>query len=227
MRNYTSRCEVLQMLAALSVTGIAQRSHALAGAGHVPRHAADIQLGAQTNAWSIDPKNLDLFVGVLDQIKPTGYAGFETRFFNLINYFDSPKAASDRIAALGGIYQLHDGRENPDTVSAVIQYRDWNLNFESSVPSIRNDRPSVYSEGTEGTLDLAREGYIFTPNNGEPVTVAATESLEQAHTKNFLDAITTGARVNAPPQTGINASRPVQLALHSYWKQTLATPSDL
>src|SRR5271166_481396 len=70
-------------------------------------------------------------------------------------------------AALGGIYQLHDGRVNPDTVSAVVQYKDWNLNFESSVLPIRDDRPSVFFEGTEGTLDLSRDGYTYTPGQGE------------------------------------------------------------
>ena len=53
-------------------------------------------------------------------------------------------------SAFGGIYQAHDGRKNPDTVSAIVQYREWNLNFESSVLSIRDDRPSVFFEGTEG-----------------------------------------------------------------------------
>ena len=33
--------------------------------------------------------------------------------------------------AVGGIYQLHDQRQNPDTVSAIVQYDGWNLNFES------------------------------------------------------------------------------------------------
>jgi len=130
-------------------------------------------------------------------------------------------------AAVGGIYQLHDGRENPDTVSAVIQYRGWNLNFESSVLPIRNERPSVVFEGTEGTLDLAREGYVYTPNQGEAVTVRATEELERAHTRNFLDAIVAGAKVNAPLEAGIEASRPVQLALRSYWTHKMVATSDL
>lgn len=128
--------------------------------------------------------------------------------------------------ALGGIYQLHDGRENPDTVSALVQYQGWNLNFESSVLSIRDDRPSVFFEGTEGTLDLSRDGYVFTPNEGAPVTVAATESLERAHTRNFLDAITAGASLHAPLQAGIDASRPVQMALRSYWSHKLVTQAE-
>ena len=133
-------------------------------------------------------------------------------------------------SAFGGIYDQqdqHDGRENPDTVSALIRYRKWNLNFESSVLSIRNDRPSVLFEGTEGTLDLAREGYVFTPNRGQPVTVNARESLEVAHTRNFLDAIVKGSRVNAPLEAGIEASRPVHMALQSYWTGKVVGSSDL
>ena len=132
-----------------------------------------------------------------------------------------------RASALGGIYQLHDGRENPDTVSAIIQYNGWNLNFESSVLSIRDDRPSVYFEGTEGNLDLAREGYTYTPGQGEAISVASTENLEVAHAKSFLDAVILGNPVNAPLQAGIEASRPVQLALKSYWTRKTISESDL
>jgi predicted dehydrogenase len=135
-------------------------------------------------------------------------------------------ARPESASALGGIYQLEDGRENPDTVSATVQYRGWNLNFESSVLSIRDDRPSVFFEGTEGTLDLAREGYIFTPNNGQPVAVAAAESLERAHTRNFLDAVTQGVPVHAPLAAGIDASLPVQMALRSYWSRKLITQAE-
>lgn len=130
-------------------------------------------------------------------------------------------------AALGGIYRLHDGRINPDTVSSIVQYGNWNFNFESSVLSIRNPHPSVYFEGTEGSLDLARDGYTFTPNEGEPVRVDSTEILERAHTKNFLDAVVLGTKLNAPIQAGIDASVPVQMALSSYWSHKMATREEL
>jgi predicted dehydrogenase len=129
--------------------------------------------------------------------------------------------------ALGGIYKLHDQRKNPDTVSAVVQYDDWNLNFESSVLSIRNDHPSVFFEGTEGALNLSRDGYTYTPNEGTPSEVSSTESLERAHTKNFLDAIVSGAQINAPLKAGTEASLPVQMALKSYWSQKTISQSQL
>ena len=125
-------------------------------------------------------------------------------------------AAPQSAVAQGGIYVLKDERRNPDTTSALIEYRDWNLSFESSVLSIRNDRPSVLFEGTEGLLDLSREGYTFTPRSGPPETVSSTENLERAHTRNFLDAITGANKPNAGFEAGISATRPVQMALRAY-----------
>jgi len=132
-------------------------------------------------------------------------------------------SAPQSACAAGGIYSLHDQRENPDTVSAVIQYRNWNLNFESSVLSLRDDRPSVLFEGTNGLLELARDGYTFTPRDGDAVRVDSSESLEAAHARNFLDAITHGARPNAPLDDGIAASVPVLMAVKSYWSKTIVT----
>jgi hypothetical protein len=82
-------------------------------------------------------------------------------------------------------------------------------------------------EGTEGTLDLSREGYTFTPNHGAAVTVPVTESLENAHTRNFLDAVVGTKPLNAPLQAGIDASLPVQMALRSYGQHKMVARSEL
>ncbi|HEX4029544.1 MAG TPA: Gfo/Idh/MocA family oxidoreductase [Terracidiphilus sp.] len=136
---------------------------------------------------------------------------------------DQPASA----AALGGDFKLRGDLTNPDTVSAIVKYRNWNLNFESSVLSIRDQNPSVYFEGTKGTLDLSRKGYVFTPNDGAPVQVDSVQSLERAHTGNFLDAVIKGDKVNAPLEAGLAASVPVMLSLQSYWTQKISTPSEL
>lgn len=130
-------------------------------------------------------------------------------------------------AALGGDYQLRGDLTNPDTVSAIVRYNKWNLNFESSVLSIRDPDPTVFFEGTEGTLNLTRKGYTLTPNDGEPVQVDATQSLESAHTSNFIDAIVKGEEVNAPLSAGVAASVPVMMALQSYWSRKLVARDEL
>ena len=126
--------------------------------------------------------------------------------------------------ATGGIYQMKDSRVNPDTVNAVLQYAGgangpWNLTFESSVLPIRNDRPGVFFQGTEGSLELTRAEYVFTPNIGTPQVVKAEGSLEVAHAANFLDAVKSGKRPSAGVQTGIEACNPVHLAKAAYWKK--------
>ena len=131
-------------------------------------------------------------------------------------------------SALGGKYHSHsDDRDNPDTVSAIVQYKDWNLNFESSVLPIKGGPASVYFEGTKGTLNITRGGYTFTPNGGEPVKVENKVELEVPHTKNFLDAILLGSKVNAPLSAGLDASLPVEMALQSYWSHKMSTSAGL
>ncbi|MFN0087806.1 MAG: Gfo/Idh/MocA family protein [Blastocatellia bacterium] len=122
--------------------------------------------------------------------------------------------------ATGGIYQMKDGRINPDTVNAMLQYPGgWNLTFESSVLPLRNERPGVFFLGTEGTLEITRADYVFTPNKGEAQIVRAEGSLEIAHAADFLDAIRTGKRPSADMRTGIEACNPVHLAKAAYWNR--------
>ena len=130
-------------------------------------------------------------------------------------------------SALGGIYKLHGYFQNPDTVSAIVQYKDWNLNFESSVLSLRDENPSVFFEGTSGTLNITRAGYTFTPNEGEPVVFKSSQDLEVAHTRNFLDAIITGTPVSAPLSAGLDATLPVQMCLASYWSHKTVNPNEI
>ncbi len=135
-------------------------------------------------------------------------------------------AAPVSAAALGGDFQLKGDLTNPDTVSSIVRYKDWNLNFESTVLSVR-DHTSVFFEGTEGTLDITRGGYVFTPNEGQPVEVKAAGPLELAHAGNFVDAIVKGAKLNAPIEAGIEASIPVMMCLQSYWSKQISTRETL
>ena len=128
-------------------------------------------------------------------------------------------------SAVGGIYYQpdHDGRMNPDTINAMLKYRDWNLTFESSVLSLKAQQPTVVFLGTEGSLDISRERYVFMPNKGAQQVVEASGPLEIAHASNFLDAVMKGAKPNASVEIGIQACNPVHLANRAYWdKRTVA-----
>lgn len=128
-----------------------------------------------------------------------------------------------RAVAMGGILQLNDGRVNPDTVNAIISYEGgangpWQLTFESAVLSIRNERPGILFQGTEGTLELTRAGYLFQPNRGPVEEVKAEGSLELAHAASFIAAVTGGVAPSAGLPTGLEACRPVHLARAAFWR---------
>lgn len=119
--------------------------------------------------------------------------------------------------ALGGIYELRDGRANPDTVNAIIQYKDWNLSFESTVLSLRDDRPGMLFQGDEGAVFLARDGYVYTPFKGSPVEVKATEDLDRTHFADFLNAVRSNSRPSASVEIALKGLLPCQMALAAYW----------
>lgn len=127
---------------------------------------------------------------------------------------NDPKPQS--ATASGGTFVMRDGRDNPDTVSATLRYSNWTLNFESTLLSVRNERPGVLLQGTEGLLEINRQGYTYTPRQGTPQEHPASGSLDLAHVRNFLAAIRGTQPLNAPLSVGIDATRPVQMALDAF-----------
>src|ERR1700684_3949830 len=99
-----SRRQMLTTLAAFAAGStipgvISAESHSQSG-----EQLSGIHLGAQTNAWPIDPKNPDSFLDVLNQIRRVGYAGFETGYFNLTQQFASPGSARPGIDDAGLVF---------------------------------------------------------------------------------------------------------------------------
>ncbi len=84
---------------------------------------------------------------------------------------------------------------------------------------IRNERPGVFFQGTDGTLEITRAEYVFTPNKGETQVVKADGNLEIAHANDFLDAVKTGKRPSAGIRIGVESCNPVHLARAAYWKK--------
>jgi inosose dehydratase len=99
-----SRRQVLTTLAALTagatIPGLASAESRLQS----KLQLSGIRLGAQTNAWAIDPNSPDSFLSVLSQIRQVGYAGFETGYFNLTQQFVSPASARSRIEETGLVF---------------------------------------------------------------------------------------------------------------------------
>jgi hypothetical protein len=68
---------------------------------------------------------------------------------------------------------------------------------------------------------------IYDANQGPAAEVSATENLEKAHTRNFIDAIVSAQPANAPLNAGLQASLPVQMALRSYWSHKTVSQAQL
>lgn len=60
-----------------------------------------IRIGAQTNAWAIDPNKIDTFYVVLGRIRELGFTGFETGFRNFQSVTDNLAPVRERIASTG------------------------------------------------------------------------------------------------------------------------------
>ena len=117
-----------------------------------------IELGAQTNAWAIDPARFDTFLGVLEQIKKIGYAGFETGFFNLRPQFKSPEVARSSIAKSGlTFFGIHIA-----------------IPFERNDPATHLPPAALYEEVAHGGVALGAQRLIF---SGAPA--ASTEDLKR------------------------------------------------
>jgi inosose dehydratase len=125
-----------------------QNSAFMAAGGLTPAWASathDIHLGAQTNAWPIDPARFDTFLGVLDQIKQVGYSGFETGFLNLRPYFNSPEPARHSIANSGLIFF---------GIHIFLPPERWD-------PATHLPPASLYQEVAHGGVALGAQHLIF------------------------------------------------------------------
>lgn len=96
-----TRRSVLCSLAALSVSAVSRKLAALEAPTQAAPLHGQIRLGAQTNAWPIDPRKFDTLLSALGEIRDTGYTGFETGFINLRSQAKSLPEARRQIEATG------------------------------------------------------------------------------------------------------------------------------
>jgi inosose dehydratase len=136
-----------------------------------------IHLGAQTNAWPIDPQNFDSFLGVLNQIRQVGYAGFETGYFNLPKAFAAPGPARAQIESTGLVFfAVHIAlpAEKNDS-STKIPSADFYKNIAPGALTlgakhlIVSSSPSVNAEDTKRKADALNAAGTYCQNLGLPL----------------------------------------------------------
>ena len=131
------------------------------------------------------------------------------------------------VSASGGRYQFHDDQEFYDTLVTNFNYDDKMITWEGqSCNGMKNygrDRGSSIM-GTEGTVVVDRDGYDVFDLKGNKTSdfrvgsktssadLVGTDSMTDAHFANFISAVRTGTKLNAPIEAGNVAVTMLQLS---------------
>jgi len=114
----------------------------------------------------------------------------------------------------GGVYFAKDGRTAPDTINVVLEYPgQWNATFDATLaPGAKGASVEIY--GTEGRMEINRQGFTFTSaeKGAQPVNVKAPVEQTEEHVRNFLDCLRTRKEPNGDVYIGHRSAQASHLA---------------
>jgi predicted dehydrogenase len=153
---------------------------------------------------------------------------------DLIHYFMDDHFPRS-VVAHGGVYAWHDGRENPDTFQALLEYPKGFLvsystsfgNDSDSFSRIMGKKATLYNEGGEGSprWRLVQEvgnhednpyikrpsRFVTLPGSDQPGPPAIGDE-DLSHMTNWLTCLRTGEQPHATPEDGFAHSVAVIMA---------------
>jgi len=159
---------------------------------------------------------------------------------DLVHWFmddHSPKS----VVAHGGVFAWHDGRENPDTFQALLEYPkgflvSYSTSFGNDCDSfirIMGKKGTLINHGTEGTPrwkwveekgnfeetpEIKREEkWLSLPGDGGRGP-AWTPDEDLSHMTNWLEALRAGRQPSAPVEAGYAHSVACIMAARAYWE---------
>jgi predicted dehydrogenase len=159
---------------------------------------------------------------------------------DLVHWFmddHSPKS----VVAHGGVFAWHDGRENPDTFQALLEYPkgflvSYSTSFGNDCDSfirIMGKKGTLINYGTEGTPrwkwveekgsfeetpEIKREEkWLSLPGDGGRGP-AWTPDEDLSHMTNWLEALRAGKQPSAPVEAGYAHSVACIMAARAYWE---------
>lgn len=160
-----------------------------------------------------------------------GIAGIFLPHFIHVVHIVMGAAHPASVVAHGGVFVWDDGRENPDTFHALLEYDEgFMVNFSMGLGNSAGAVFSVY--GTEGTLDLLN--WRLTPAGGTGRSGLEEQAIESnlttvegpnpnsinlhaVHVVNWLDAVRSRQTPLAPVETGYQHMVASALAAEAYW----------
>ena len=144
------------------------------------------------------------------------------------------------VVAHGGVFAWHDGRENPDTFQALLEYPQgflvsYSTSFGNDAPSfirLMGKKATLINFGVEGTPrwkwveekgnyektpEIQREErWVSLPGDGGKGP-AMTPDEDTSHMANWLDALRGGKQPSASVQAGYAHSVACIMAAQAYW----------
>lgn len=110
----------------------------------------------------------------------------------------------DRVSGYGGSYVVKDAKQWPDTQTVLYHYPEltvlWELRIWTEHRLHDCDTGAEFA-GENGSLVVTRNGWTFTPKDGETKRSSAGE-MELAHARNFAHSIQGTAQPVAPLADG-------------------------
>lgn len=119
------------------------------------------------------------------------------------------------VKAVGGIYALNDGRTCPDTVSALLEYREkFQFNYSTTVG---NGHFGLFERYlfTNGAVEVRDMGQMSIYRGDQEEKVPSKGILNEPHLKNFFDAMRSRGATIAPVEAGLMAATCAHMAVMS------------
>jgi predicted dehydrogenase len=159
---------------------------------------------------------------------------------DLVHFFMNEQAPRS-IVAHGGVYAWHDGRENPDTFQALVEYPSFLVSYSTSFGNdcdsfsrIMGKRATLINIGGEGSprWKLVEEGgnhedsptiqrperWVTLRGDDKPGTINIGDE-DLSHLSNWFECLHTGnTRTNATVDNGFLHSVACIMAAQSYWQ---------
>ena len=141
---------------------------------------------------------------------------FGHHWLDTVHMFLGERAPDSAVAA-GAIFDTQDGKDAPDTISALFEYPGFVVSFQSTI--VGNPLPyGVTFYGDSGKLYVNRNRYVFTPaeKGATPVQKDFPGDITADHVRNFLDCCKTRGLPNADVALAAISIQPPLLAVKSF-----------
>jgi predicted dehydrogenase len=162
-----------------------------------------------------DPKIYFGFRGYLD-FNGGRITDFGHHWMDVVHMYLGDRSPDSAVAA-GGIYHYRDGRDAPDTVSALFEYPGFTVSFQSMV--VGNPVPyGCTFYGDKGKLYVNRNRYVFTSaeKGAEPIQKDFPGDITKDHVRNFLDCCKSRKLPTGDVAIAAVSIQPPLLAVKSY-----------